>query len=287
MRAPSNWLTKRRQLPWRVEINITKQLSYYVLASTSYAQGNYTAARRQAEQAYGIAAEIDARSMMAYIAIILGNVARACGDYREAQQHYAHSYALQSELGNPEGMAIAQLSLAGLAANRRNYQEAERLFDDSYELYRDINDPGGQVRALIGLGDVAQAQGDRAQAGSYFCTGLELAIAIHSLPLLLLQLTPIGELLASAGEPDLADRCMDAGHAARGRRSGDAGAGTGESPPRTGRARPRWRHMPTEKQAAIPLPWPPCCTTSWRNSPIRLHTMPPYPHARQTQLTVD
>ena len=53
-----------------------QELSYYVLASTSYAQGKYTAARRHAEQAYGIAAEIDARSMMAYIAIILGNVAR-------------------------------------------------------------------------------------------------------------------------------------------------------------------------------------------------------------------
>ena len=101
-------------------------------------------------------------------------------------------------------MAIAQLNLAGLAANQRNEEEAERLFQASYELYRAINDPGGQVRALIGLGEVAQAQGDRAQAGSCFCTGLELAIAIHSPPLLLLQFAPIGELLASAGEQGLA-----------------------------------------------------------------------------------
>ncbi len=153
-----------------------QQLSYYVLASTSYAQGDYTAARRQAEQAYGIAAAIDTHPMMAYIAIILGNVARACGDYQEARQHYAQSYALQGELGNPEGMAIAQLSLAGLAADRRNYQEAERLFDDSYELYRDINDPGGQVRALIGLGDIAQAQGDRARQAAISARDLSLPL---------------------------------------------------------------------------------------------------------------
>ena len=142
--------------------------------------------------------------MMAYIAIIQGNVARACGDFRAAQQHYAHSHALQSELGNPEGMAIAQLSLAGLAAVQQDYQEAERLFHDGYRLYREINDPGGQVRALIGLGDMARAQGNEAQAASYFCTGLELATAIHSLPLLLQQFTPVGELLAAAGELTLA-----------------------------------------------------------------------------------
>jgi DNA-binding CsgD family transcriptional regulator len=101
-------------------------------------------------------------------------------------------------------MAIAQVSLAELVAVQHNYGEAERLFHDSHELYRQINDPGGQVRALIGLGDIAQARGDRTRAGSYFCTGLELAIVIGSLPLLLLQFTPIGELLASAGEPTLA-----------------------------------------------------------------------------------
>ncbi len=181
-----------------------QQLAFYVLASSHYAQGEYVAARREANQAYKIAAEIDTRSMMAYIAIIQGNVARACGDFRAAQQHYALSYALQSELGNPEGMAIAQLSLAGLAAVQQDYQEAERLFHDGYRLYREINDPGGQVRALIGLGDIAQAQGNEAQAAGYFCTGLALATAIHSLPLLLLQFTPIGELLASAGEVSLA-----------------------------------------------------------------------------------
>ena len=167
-------------------------------------KANIVIARSHAEQAYEVAAEIDARSMMAYIAIIQGNVARACGDVRAARQHYAHSYALQSELDNPEGMAIAQLSLAGLSAMQQDYQAAERLFHDSYRLYREINDPGGQVRALLGLGDIARAQGSEAQAAHYFCTGLELATGIHSLPLLLQQFTPVGELLASAGELTLA-----------------------------------------------------------------------------------
>ena len=149
-----------------------QQLSYYVLASTSYAQGDYTAARRQAEQAYEIAAEIDTRSMMAYIAIIQGNVARACGDYHAAQQHYAHSYALQSELGNPEGMAIAQLSLAGLAADAAaTTRRQSGCSTTAIELYREINDPGGQVRALIGLGDIAQAQGDRGAGRQLFLHG--------------------------------------------------------------------------------------------------------------------
>ena len=181
-----------------------QSVACYVQASTAHAQGEYAAAHRQAEQAYALAVAIDSRWMMAYILIILGNVASACGDYREAQKSFAHSHALQSELGNPEGMAIAQLSLAGLAAMERNYQDAEQLFQDSYGLYREINDPGGQVRALMGLGDVFQAQGDLVQACGYFCAGLELAIAIRSVPLLLLQFTPIGELLASAGEPALA-----------------------------------------------------------------------------------
>jgi ATP/maltotriose-dependent transcriptional regulator MalT len=87
---------------------------------------------------------------------------------------------------------------------QQDYQAAERLFHDSYRLYREINDPGGQVRALIGLGDIARAQGNDTQAAHYFCTGLELATAIRSLPLLLLQFTPVGELLAAAGELSLA-----------------------------------------------------------------------------------
>ncbi len=181
-----------------------QSVACYVQASAAHAQGEYTAARRQAEQAYTLAAAIDSRWMMAYSLIISGNVASACGDFPEAEQHYTHSHVLQSELGNPEGIASAQLNLAGLAAMQRNYQDAERLFQDSHRLYREINDPGGQVRAHMGLGDVAQAQGDLVQACTYYCAGLELAIAIRSLPLLLLQFTPIGELLTAAGEPALA-----------------------------------------------------------------------------------
>jgi tetratricopeptide (TPR) repeat protein len=182
----------------------SESVAYYVLASTAYAQGEYGAARREAGRAYELAVEIDSRWMMAYTAIIQGNVAGACGEYGAAHRYYAHSHTIQRELGNPEGMAIAQLSLARLEAGQRSYHEAERLFQDSYALYREINDPGGQIRALLGLGDIAQVQGSGAQASSYFCTGLALAIAIHSLPLLLLLFTPIGELLASAGELALA-----------------------------------------------------------------------------------
>jgi ATP/maltotriose-dependent transcriptional regulator MalT len=179
-------------------------VAYYVLSSTSYVQGEYDDARRQAEYAYALAAASDNLWMMAYIAIILGNVALACGDYVEARKYYTQGYAIQSELGNPEGMAAAQLSLAGLAAVQRNYQEAEQLFQDSYVLYREINDPGGQIRACIGLGDVAQACGNFVQACRHFHAGMELAVAIRSAPLLLAQFTPIGELLAMAGEPGLA-----------------------------------------------------------------------------------
>jgi ATP/maltotriose-dependent transcriptional regulator MalT len=68
---------------------------------------------------------------------------------------------------------------------------------------REINDPGGQVRSLAGLGDTLHAMGHEEQAAAHFRQALELAIQIRSIPLLLLQFTPIGELLVTAGELEL------------------------------------------------------------------------------------
>jgi ATP/maltotriose-dependent transcriptional regulator MalT len=142
--------------------------------------------------------------MMAYVAIILGDVARAEGQLAAAQKDYQRCYDLHKQLDNPEGMAVALVRLANLAAERSDYSRAAALFEQSIFLYRKLNDPGGLARSLHSLGEMALGLGDDAQAGTYFQESLQLAVEIRWLPLVLLQFTAIGELLHRRGDVELA-----------------------------------------------------------------------------------
>ena len=142
--------------------------------------------------------------MMAYVAIILGDVARAEGQLAAAQNDYQRCYDLHRQLENPEGMAVALVRLAELAAAQNDYGRAAALFEQSIFLYRKINDPGGLAKSLHDLGEMALGLGDDARAGAYFRESLQLALEIRLLPLVLLQFTAIGELLNRRGDVELA-----------------------------------------------------------------------------------
>jgi predicted ATPase len=180
------------------------QIGNYVQASAYCSLGQYSAAQEQAMRAYRLASTDYNQAMMAYILVVLGDVARAEGQLETAEHHYQHCHELQSKLANVEGMAVARVRLAELASSQRDYDRAAIFFEQSIALYQTIHDPGGLAKSLLGLGDVALARGNDAHACNCFRESLKLAMEIRWLPLILLQFTAIGELLYRCGDLQLA-----------------------------------------------------------------------------------
>jgi predicted ATPase/DNA-binding CsgD family transcriptional regulator len=167
----------------------------YVLTCAYIAQGKYEVARKYAERSYALTKEIGDRWFKAYCLIELGNIARALGEFAEARHHYQSSYALREEFGDPEGMAVALNHLGKIAVQQEDYLEAQKLYGRSLAIYQEIGDRGGLATAFNGLGMVACGLGKYREARYYFHQALQIAVAIHFLPLILAILTSICELL--------------------------------------------------------------------------------------------
>lgn len=180
------------------------QIGNYVQASAYCSLGQYPAAQEQAARAYRLASTDCNQAMMAYILVVLGDIARAEGQLETAQHHYQRCHGLHSQLDNVEGMALALVRLAELASSQRDYSKAAMFFEQSIALYHTIHDPGGLAKSLMGLGDMALALGNNAHACDCFQESLKLAVEIRWLPLVLLQFTAIGELLYRYGDLQLA-----------------------------------------------------------------------------------
>jgi ATP/maltotriose-dependent transcriptional regulator MalT len=176
--------------------------SFYILANTTCAQGEYELARTYAQQAYIRAEAANDRWFMAYLLNSLGNVARATGDYALARQYYRASYGIRETFDDSEGMAVALNHLGQVALLEKNYLEAQQLYQQGLTIYQEINDRGGLAISLNGLGMAACAQGDYQVAQQQFHQALHIATEIQFFPVVLSILTGVAELMLQTGQPE-------------------------------------------------------------------------------------
>lgn len=182
---------------------MSSMVTYYVLTSAAFGQGNYPEAKRYSEQALSLARKLGQIWFEAYIRIDLGNIARVMGNYAEARHHYQASYQIRKDIfKDPEGTAVSLKHLGRVALLEGDAAPAKSQFEESIAIYKDLGDRGGLATALTGLGMTLTALGDYGAAHENLRRALELVVEMQLTPLILSTLVGFGELLLHSNQTE-------------------------------------------------------------------------------------
>lgn len=207
-------------------------------------RGQYDQAQTHLQQALAITRELDDLYDAAVSLNNLGSVLRLLGQYDEAQQCFEESFRYRQTINDQNGLALTLNNLGNIAsilkkpaAARAAYEEslticqqlgdrlgvaralnnlgieayldgqyeaAERYHRESLDIKQAIGDDGGMVHSYYQLGRTALAVGEADQAWDYFERGLQTAVSIQSVPLMLMCLVGIVPLLAARSSASFA-----------------------------------------------------------------------------------
>ena len=138
------------------------------VAHHRYRRHDFAGARAAYEQALAIFREAGARSNLASIFNMQGELARCEGDYRQAEQSYRRALALYQELGADWGLDIVRINLGYVALHDGDIQPAAHLFREALTHFRrrgESDETCLVLAAIAGLaGCVSTASGDREAA---------------------------------------------------------------------------------------------------------------------------
>lgn len=150
----------------------------YGLGSLTFAQGDYTAARRNFEEGLQIAYEAgDLYGQMICLSG-LGDVTTYNGEFEAATDFYQQSLDLAERLEHPLGKVRALIGLGHTSVDHGRYNRAREFFERSLTAAENSGDLRHISRALNGLGYIASDQGDFLTAQSHFQRSLDIAIEI-------------------------------------------------------------------------------------------------------------
>jgi predicted ATPase/DNA-binding XRE family transcriptional regulator len=180
------------------------QVTYYMLARTTRAQGHYAAARDYAHRAYAAVQRTQNRYFAAFCHNELGNIACLQGQYAEAQSHYAAAHSIREAFNDIQGIA-ADLGLLGkVALLEDRFDDAQSLFQRSLAICEQTGARDFAVRALHGLGTAACSLGDYDTARQVFGRALQIAEAAGFRSQMLKVVTGWCSVLIASGSPELA-----------------------------------------------------------------------------------
>ncbi len=171
------------------------QIACYVLANAALSTGDYPQALIYTQQGLNSTEVTGNRWMEAHLLGVQGQIAQAQRQYALAQRKYQESCQIKKELIDLEGEANSLNHMAAIALLQGNFLEGHQIYMKSLDIFLHIYDPGGLGSTYLGLGNSALARGDFPVAGQYFRQGLQIAIQIHWLPLIIALLTGVSELL--------------------------------------------------------------------------------------------
>jgi predicted ATPase/DNA-binding XRE family transcriptional regulator len=180
------------------------QVTYYLLARTTRAQGQYATARSYAQRAYAAVQRTQNRYFAAFCHNELGNIACLQGNYAEARRHYRAAYSIREEFNDVQGIA-ADLGLLGkVALLEGQFADARALFQRSLAICEETGARDFAVRALNGLGAAASALGEYGAAQQAFGRALQIAETAGFRSLMVQVLTGWCSLLIASGQMELA-----------------------------------------------------------------------------------
>ncbi len=132
-----------------------------VRATALYALGRLVEARRDAETAYRLAAELSDRRQMGAMLRWVGESAFQLGDFASAREHLMRALELEEERGEPVAIAQVQIHLGSLYQSLGAASAAREAFERAQELALRARDAAVEARALMGLGWHHFERGDR------------------------------------------------------------------------------------------------------------------------------
>jgi tetratricopeptide (TPR) repeat protein len=141
-------------------------------------QGEYEAARVQAETSLRLARAIGERQGEATALTLLGVAADSLGDYSSARTVYEQALAIQREIGDRRGEGSTLGNLGQLAWFQGEYLQSQTYAEQSLRIYREVGDQRGEGLALCDLADAALIQGDVLTARSSYEHSRQIAQAI-------------------------------------------------------------------------------------------------------------
>lgn len=178
------------------------QVVWYVWADVLLSFGDYAEAWQVALKGQAACQQTGNQWMLAYLLIVMGNIALAQNDFELAEQQFRASYEIKDHMNDPEGMALAVNYLAQVALRQKHYDQAQQLYQQCLAIYREIYDLGGLVRSLQGAGDTAVALHEWQAAVANYQEALQIADTMQWEPLVLSLFVSVAYLLHSAGEPE-------------------------------------------------------------------------------------
>lgn len=184
--------------------------AHVMLSGAYYALGDYTAARRNANQAFAYVEPLADHWLLASVHNELGKAAMVEGDYAAAAHHFQASYDLRQQTGHQQGMAMACMLHGENERRRANWASAEQLFTEALHIYEQTGDQKGIARTLAGLAEVAAAQQLHAQARDYFLRALTLVATERLATYAGVVLVGLAEWLFALGEQALGQRTLAA-----------------------------------------------------------------------------
>jgi adenylate cyclase len=163
-------------------------------------QGEYEAARIQAETSLRLARALSDRQGEATALTLLGVAADSLGDYAGARIVYEQALAIQREIGDRRGEGSTLGNLGQLAWFQGQYVQSQAYAEQSLRIYREVGDQRGEALALCDLADAALIQGDVLTARSSYEHSRQIAQAIGDRVLEGTTLTNLGESYRLLGD---------------------------------------------------------------------------------------
>jgi tetratricopeptide (TPR) repeat protein len=141
----------------------------WLLATSSWAMGEYTLALPQLEEAVSLYQEMGDNWKHGRGLSQLARIKTVQGEYEQAQELLDQSLALYRALGDKERIGwVLYLQARLLFLSGHDIVTASRLTEQSLTVLQEINTPWFRAYSLVLLGQIALQQGDKVQARDLF-----------------------------------------------------------------------------------------------------------------------
>jgi tetratricopeptide (TPR) repeat protein len=167
------------------------------LGQLAYAQGEYTTARGDAQEALHAFERAEDEAGMAQSLTTLANLrCDAEADYEGARPLYEQSLALYRQIGDRYGQAKGIINLGALAHSLGQYERARSYYEEGIALCRQLGHRQPLAIALNNLGQVVDHLGQPAEASAILAESVALRREIGDLRGLVLTLISLGNVAA-------------------------------------------------------------------------------------------
>ena len=167
-------------------------------------QGEFAAARIQAEESADIARALGNRQVLAYALNRLGNLAWIRGDHPRAQSWMKESLAIFREIQDDWGSALSLLDLGDTALREGSLTSAQTLMREGLEIFTRLGDRRGRALALMHLATAHAFTGDYERAHAELEETLAVQREIGDPWVIAHTLNRLGEIARSQGDDERA-----------------------------------------------------------------------------------